>query len=92
MTVLRTAVLNMNEGRKAIRKREPGLYVGGATVPFGCTVENGHLIVGQALIELVATIRAGRAAGVSWAAIGRPLGLLTHQVKRRLDAAERLCI
>ena len=90
MTLIQTTVLKMHDGSNAIRKREPGRYVGGATVPFGCTVENGHLIAGQALIELVATIRAGRAAGLSWAAIGRPLGLLTHQVKRRLDAAERL--
>ena len=84
------AMLKMHGGRKAIRKSEPSRYIGGATIPFGCTVEDGRLVAGPALIEQVDAIVAGRAAGLSWATIGRPLGLLTHQVKRRLDVAVRL--
>ena len=84
------AMLKMHGGRKSIRKSDPTRYIGGATIPFGCAVEDGRLVAGQELIEQVDTIVAGRATGMSWAAIGRPLGLLTHQVKRRLEVAVRL--
>src|SRR4051794_23986336 len=39
----RDVVTKMQAGRRAVRRRDPSRYIGGATVPFGCEVVDGQL-------------------------------------------------
>lgn len=86
----RDVVVKMHSGRKAVRRREPDRYIGGATIPAGCEVVDGHLVATPELVQELAAIRAGLSSGLTLTAVGRQLGLQTVQVQRRLATAERL--
>jgi len=87
-----TIINRMARGRVEARRKDTTKYVGGRTVPAGCTVVDGHLVATTELVEIVSKIRTGQAAGLPVHTIGRPLGLTGVQVKRRLETAERLGI
>ena len=86
----RDVVVKMHSGRKAVRRREPDRYIGGATIPAGCSVVDGRLVATRQLIDELAAIRAGIGSGLSLSAVGRRLRLQSVQVQRRLATAERL--
>lgn len=87
-----TIINRMSRGRKAARRTDPTRYIGGRTVPAGCTVVGGQLVATRELRDLLTTIRKGQSNKVPLHTIGRPLGLTGVQVKRRLETAERMGI
>jgi DNA invertase Pin-like site-specific DNA recombinase len=86
----RDVIAKMHGGRKAIRRTDPGRYIGGRTVPAGCEVVDGRIIATPALVEELAVIRSGIQDGLTMNAVGKQLGLTGVQVKRRLATAHRL--
>jgi DNA invertase Pin-like site-specific DNA recombinase len=88
----KTIVNRMSRGRKAARRTDPTRYIGGRTIPAGCTVVGGQLVATDELVKLVTGIRAKMKAGVPAHTAGKPHGLTGVQVKRRLETAERMGI
>ena len=87
----RDAMLKMHSGRKAIRRADPGRYIGGVP-PVGCVVVDKRLVATPAFVEQIAAIRDGLASGLSPNAVAKNLGLHPQQISRRLATAERVSI